>query len=375
MTPRVVFGLGDPVTDVLCRLSRSCACEILSGTRGGSEPSASHAPVEIGGCVVVTGDILTNIVRALPTDDVSTTPGGSAANVLKGLAALDANATCALIGTIADDDVGRAYALALSRDGVSSASLTTRSRSGEDESSAGELTSARCVCLVDENGQRTMRTSLGASATTTVDDLPIEELRRADVLHAEGYALYRPDVLRRACEVAKTNGALVSLDLASFEVVRGCRAALREILESGMIDVVFCNEDEARELVSVSGIVENGRDVERPDAETETAALEWLLRHVKVATCSRGKRGCVSMNAEGARAESLAEGVVAIDTTGAGDTFTSGFLYAYLVGGSLQQCSDAGCAAGAEVVQIRGAAMDVDRWNRVREKVATILSE
>ena len=127
--------------------------------------------------------------------------------------------------------------------------------------------------------------------------------------------------------------------------------------------------------MSVSGIVENGRDVERPDAETETAALEWLLRHVKVATCSRGKRGCVSMNAEGARAESLAEGVVAIDTTGAGDTFTSGFLYAYLVGGSLQQCSDAGCAAGAEVVQIRGAAMDVDRWNRVREKVATILLE
>jgi sugar/nucleoside kinase (ribokinase family) len=103
--------------------------------------------------------------------------------------------------------------------------------------------------------------------------------------------------------------------------------------------------------------------------------LAYLLRYVKLAVCSRGKRGCVAMNAEGERSESRAEGVEAIDTTGAGDTFTSGFLHAYLAGGSLRQCGDAGCAAGAEVVQVRGAEMDDDRWRRVREKIAIILGK
>ena len=46
------------------------------------------------------------------------------------------------------------------------------------------------------------------------------------------------------------------------------------------------------------------------------------------------------------------------DGYGAGDTFTSGFLHAYIAGGSLRQCGDAGCAAGAEIVQVRGAEMD-----------------
>ena len=312
----------------------------------------------------------------------ATTPGGSAANVLKGLAGIsragrgedeedEESLVLTFVGTIEDEDaVGEAYEEALSRAGVRSA-LARRRRA------TPPLGSARCVCLVDEHGQRTMRTYLGAAAKTTVDDLPMGTLERADALHAEGYALYKPEVLRAACVAAKRNGALVSLDLASFEVVRNRREALEEILRSGMIDLVFCNEDEARELArgtsSEARPPTNGRAAERPSEEVETEALKHLLRFVRVATCSRGKRGCVSMNAAGERAESRAEGVTAIDTTGAGDTFTSGFLHAYLAGGSLRQCGDAGCAAGAEIVQVRGAEMDETRWRRVAEKIERIL--
>ena len=75
-----------------------------------------------------------------------------------------------------------------------------------------------------------------------------------------------------------------------------------------MIDLVFCNEDEARELArgtsSEARPPTNGRAAERPSEEVETEALKHLLRFVRVATCSRGKRGCVSMNAAGERAES-----------------------------------------------------------------------
>ena len=378
VTARRIVGLGDPVTDVLCRVTRADALDILRDVDDGSRED-----VEIGGCAGVTtaGD-LDAIVSRAAAGTRATTPGGSAANVLKGLAGIsragrgedeedDESLVLTFVGTIEDEDaVGEAYEEALSRAGVRSA-LARRRRA------TPPLGSARCVCLVDEHGQRTMRTYLGAAAKTTVDDLPMGTLERADALHAEGYALYKPEVLRAACVAAKRNGALVSLDLASFEVVRNRREALEEILRSGMIDLVFCNEDEARELArgtsSEARPPTNGRAAERPSEEVETEALKHLLRFVRVATCSRGKRGCVSMNAAGERAESRAEGVTAIDTTGAGDTFTSGFLHAYLAGGSLRQCGDAGCAAGAEIVQVRGAEMDETRWRRVAEKIERIL--
>jgi len=388
-----VVGLGDPVTDVLCRVSRADALDILRAVGGGPDDGddddavADVADVEIGGCVAVRDATdLDAIVARVDASSRVTTPGGSAANVLKGLAGIargtrenahaedvDAAPTFTFIGTVEDGDaVGAAYETALTRAGVEAALVRRRRETPP-------LGSARCVCLVDEGGQRTMRTYLGAAAKMTVDDVPMDVLARADVLHAEGYALYKPEVLRAACAAAKANGALVSLDLASFEVVRNRREALEEILRSGVIDVVFCNEDEARELARGTSseretrLPANGRAAERPSEETETEAMRYLLRFVEVATCSRGKRGCVSMNAAGERAESSAEGVTAIDTTGAGDTFTSGFLHAYLAGGSLRQCGDAGCAAGAEIVQVRGAEMDDARWRRVAEKIERVL--
>lgn len=53
-------------------------------------------------------------------------------------------------------------------------------------------------------------------------------------------------------------GASVSMDLASFELVRNCLPALLELLTSGCIDVIFANEEEAMMLASELGLVEKG---------------------------------------------------------------------------------------------------------------------
>ena len=392
----MIIGLGDPVTDVLHRASRR---EIVTLLRDGCEgdddadDAGGGAAVEIGGCVPVDARRLQRILDAIGGDGgerVRVTPGGSAANVLKCIAKIrqcevgddddddDDEDACAFVGGVdASDDVGIAYERALRKAGVKPALIWHKN---DDKIGDGTTTttvgSARCLCLVDEHGQRTMRTYLGASAQTRAEDLPVDVLKKAKVLHMEGYALYKPDVVRRACAIAKENGAMVSIDLASFEVVRNCRDALEEALKSGWIDVIFCNEDEARELVAVSdGALgnNNGRNAPRPSEEMENEALEYLLRFVKVATCSRGKRGCVSMNREGEKATSRAEGVDAIDTTGAGDTFTGAFLHALLRGGTLQQCGDAGCAAAAQVVQVRGAEMDESRWEIIRDKLTRLV--
>ena len=106
------------------------------------------------------------------------------------------------------------------------------------------------MSIVEKGGQRTMRTYLGASLSMRAEDFPAEEAlgRSPRLLHVEGYTLYRPELAEAAMRAAKARGALVSLDLASFEVVRNCRDALRRILASGVVDLLFANEDQAAEL-------------------------------------------------------------------------------------------------------------------------------
>ena len=43
----------------------------------------------------------------------------------------------------------------------------------------------------------------------------------------------------------------VSLDLASFELVHACQGLLLEVLQGGLVDLVFCNEQEAAAVAQV----------------------------------------------------------------------------------------------------------------------------
>ncbi|KAL4327956.1 hypothetical protein AHAS_Ahas13G0151900 [Arachis hypogaea] len=62
------------------------------------------------------------------------------------------------------------------------------------------------------------------------------------------YAILNLEVIQAAISLAKQEGLLVSLDLASFEMVRKFKPPLMKLLESGNIDLCFANQDEATEL-------------------------------------------------------------------------------------------------------------------------------
>lgn len=113
------------------------------------------------------------------------------------------------------------------------------------------------------------------------------------------------------------------------------------------------------------------------DAGTDKvqAAQLFVLQHAQVCVVSLGARGCVARTQDGRVGSSPAGGVKVVDTIGAGDYFTSGFLYAYLMGCSLQQCAAVGCAAGSEAVQTKGATLDDAAWHRLRSKVANIIDK
>ena len=67
-----------------------------------------------------------------------------------------------------------------------------------------------------------MRTCLSASKELShPSQLPPALVAPGGLLHCEGYCLYRPQVAVAAMRAARAVGGKVSLDLASFEVVRG----------------------------------------------------------------------------------------------------------------------------------------------------------
>jgi sugar/nucleoside kinase (ribokinase family) len=114
--------------------------------------------------------------------------------------------------------------------------------------------------------------NLGASLRMGAADFPEEEaLAGARLLHIEGYTLYRPELAKAAMKASKSRGAMVSLDLASFEVVRNCRAQLLEILESGVVDLLFANEDEAEELMNIDDHNKHNRHAAAAAAAADAA--------------------------------------------------------------------------------------------------------
>ncbi|KAL5142717.1 ADP-dependent ribose-1-phosphate kinase [Glycine soja] len=212
-----------------------------------------------------------------------------------------------------------------------------------------------CVCLVDDLGNRTMRPCLSNAVKIQAEELTKEDFKGSKglyslvsrtelIVHVYStktdhrtrwlvlrYAILNLEVIKAAILLAKQEGLLVSLDLASFEMVRNFKQPLLKILESGNIDLCFANEDEATELL---------RGEQNADPVT---AVEFLAKYCQWAVVTLGPNGCIAKYGnEIARVPAIGE-AKATDATGAGDLFASGFLYGVIKGLSLEEC----CKVGA----------------------------
>ncbi|CAN0872515.1 Uncharacterized sugar kinase YdjH [Linum grandiflorum] len=156
------------------------------------------------------------------------------------------------------------------------------------------------------------------------------------------YSIFNLEIIQAAIRFAKQERLFVSLDLASFEMVRNYRLPLMELLQSGNVDLCFANEDEATELL---------RGEEKADPE---AALEFLGKHCQWAVVTLAANGCIAKHgSEVVRVAAIGESK-AVDATGAGDLFASGFLYGLTKGLSLEECCEIGSCSGGSVIRSLG---------------------
>ncbi len=256
--------------------------------------------------------------------------GGAAANTLAGLASLGADVT--FVGQVADDQLGQIYRHDLRAAGVT---FDTPAREGEPPT-------GRCLILVSPDGQRTMNTLLGAShylpATAIDDDL----VASASILLLEGYLWDPPEpraAMRRAIGAARAAGRRIAFATCADFCVKTHRKDFRALIDDGLIDILFANEEEAAIL----------------EDSTAAEAIESLGRDVPLVVITRGPEGAIAIQG-GERAEVKPEPVErVIDTTGAGDLFAAGFLYGQVTKRSLEDSLRIGAIAAAEVISHYGA--------------------
>ena len=92
----------------------------------------------------------------------------------------------------------------------------------------------------------------------------------------------------------------------------------------------------------------------------EDAAADLRRAGVGTVVVKCGPKGCYITNADGSFWVAAEPGVTVVDTTGAGDSFVGGFLYALSCGMSLEECAKTANSCGAKAVQKIGATAWVD---------------
>lgn len=134
---------------------------------------------------------------------------------------------------------------------------------------------------------------------------------------------------------------------------------------AGRAEVFFINKDEAIEILTT-------RNLKPENLNDERYLLEELKNSgAKIVVITDGINGAWATDGEKfVFAEAQAK--KAVDTTGAGDAFSSGFLAAYVKGKSLEECLKWGTANGGNSVNFYGGVEGLLRENEMEEKIKNI---
>jgi ribokinase len=236
------------------------------------------------------------------------TPGGSAANTIVGLARLGCSTS--IIGKIAEDEDGDLIEYHLAINGVYSNNLIY-----SDTGSTG-----KCLGFVDNNGERCLYIDSGVNDEIKIGEINPLNIMRCKIMH---YTSFVGDSFNTQVELLDklSDQCVLSFDPGMLYVQKGFDE-LRPILER--TNILLINESELRLLCN------NNKD------PLKQLAIGFLDLGIGTVVVKKGAEGVFAIdNSTECEVESFECDV--IDTTGAGDSFNSGFLYSYLKGYDLEK--------------------------------------
>ena len=280
-----------------------------------------------GNMCLVDGDIQKKLLEKLYGKPHNICSGGSAANTI--IAFSQFGGKCAYKTLLGNDKYGHFYANEFKELGIElRAPLIDNKPTGT------------CVVLITPDSERTMITSLGATALFGVNNIDEDLIRRAEWLYLEGYKLTADSSVEatyHAIKLAKKHNTKIAFTMSDVFVINSFNEQTKQVVEQS--DLIFCNESEAKCLTN--------------QEDFESAFIELLKICTNVAL-TRGEFGSI-IQWDGQRYEIPAYSTVAIDSTGAGDMYAGGFLYGILNQNSPENAGRLASLSASKVVAQLGA--------------------
>ena len=318
-----ILGIGNALVDILMKMNDDSLLKRFSLPKGTKQ--------------LVDKEFSNRVLKDTENLERIATSGGSAANTICGLGNLDINT--GFIGKVCDDGFGKLFGLDLEKNNVTPHLLIDKTETG------------RAIALVSKDGERTFATYLGAAIKLEPKDILPSIFRKYDIVHVEGYLVQNHQLMESILSTAKENGLIVSLDLASFNIVQENLSFLNKMVKN-YVDILFANEAEARTFT---------------DMEPEES-IHKIAKMCDIAIVKLGPQGSlVKQNETLFKIPQIK--AKPIDTTGAGDLYASGFLYGIANDLSLDKAGKAGTIMATQIIKIMGAKIPDEKWDNIKREI------
>ncbi|KAK9095507.1 hypothetical protein Scep_026976 [Stephania cephalantha] len=272
--------------------------------------------VEKGMRKVVNHEERGKVLRAMDGCSYKAAAGGSLSNTLVALARLGGQPiggptlNIGMAGSVGSDPLGGFYRAKLRRANVNFLSPPIK-----------DGTTGTVIVLTTPDAQRTMLSYQGMPSTVDYDSNLASIISNASIIVVEGYLFELPhtvDTIKKACENAHKNGALVAVTASDVSCIERHYDDFWEIMGT-YADIVFANSDEARAFCNFSS------------KESPVSAARYLSHFVPLVSVTDGRRGSY-IAVKGEATYIAPSPCLPLDTCGAGDAYASGLLYGILRG-------------------------------------------
>lgn len=318
-----IFGIGNPLTDIIVHIS---------------EEGLSSLGLHKGTMHLIDQRRRSELIDFIASAEKTYDCGGSCPNTIITLASLGLRAS--LGGMVGEDDFGVIYKEKL------------RSHAVIDSLAVCEQPTGSSIILVTPDSERTMNTYLGANRYYGPENLNEQMVIDAKIFHFTGYMWdteSQKASIMKALSLAKEHGTLVSFDIADPFAVSRNREEFLEIIQN-YADIVFANNEEARILF------------DNYDAHECAKSMGKLC---STAIVKNGKHGSFISHERTLHAVPV-KGKEPLDTTGAGDIYAAGFLYAFSKGSPIPSCGATASYLAGEIISQVGAQFDEEKIREIR---------
>jgi sugar/nucleoside kinase (ribokinase family) len=321
-----ILGMGNALVDILAITKDDSLLEKYSFPKG----SMQHVDEQKAG----------EVYEDLKKFGASAVAGGSAANTVAGISQLGVET--GFFGKVGNDELGDFYNGTLEKSGVKS--LLLRGKNG----------TGRAMVVISPDSERTFAVYLGAAIEMKPEDIDPSLFDSYDYFHIEGYLLQDHNLIEKAMKTAHGKGKLVSLDLASYNVVDENKDFLHSMIDN-YVTIVFANEEEAKSFTG-----------EEPEKAVNTISGLCDIAVVKI-----GAKGSLVRQNQ-ATYRIAATDSRPIDLTGAGDLYASGFLYGLSLGKDIELCAKIGTACAGEIIQVIGTKLPQNSWDKLNTVIGKL---